>query len=305
MIIDAHNHPDWHEHNLERFLENMDHFGIDKTWLLSWECPTDEYSPGFNHAVPLCVAHSSPYSISGIGPIPFEKCLEYKRLAPERFILGYAPDPRRPDAIDKLKSAVNIYGVQVCGEVKLRMMYDNPDAVRMFRYCGEAGLPVTLHFDNDSATKTGVNYPRPSYWYGGDIYTLERLLKLCPETKFLGHAPGFWCHISNDDLGWTTPYPKGPVVPGGKIEVMLEKYPNLYCDISAGSGAFALGRDLEYTKNLFIRFQDRILFARDYFDNLHLPLIRSLELPKEVEEKILYKNAEAILPPVRPHKNFF
>ena len=45
MIIDAHNHPDWHGHNLDRFLQNMDEHGIDRTWLLSWESPVDEYSP--------------------------------------------------------------------------------------------------------------------------------------------------------------------------------------------------------------------------------------------------------------------
>ena len=38
------------------------------------------------------------------------------------------------------------------------------------------------------------------YWYGGGIDCLERLLQKCPETNFLGHAPGFWCHISDDQL---------------------------------------------------------------------------------------------------------
>ena len=113
--------------------------------------------------------------------------------------------------------------VQICGEVKLRMMYDNPDAIALFRFCGEMGLPVTLHFDNYGAQQTGKEFPRRSWWYGGDIDTLERLLKLCPETNFLGHAPGFWCHISADDLGYTQAYPKAPVVPGGRIEQLLEK----------------------------------------------------------------------------------
>ena len=142
--------------------------------------------------------------------------------------------------------------MQVCGEIKLRMMYDNPDAVRFFRFCGENHLPVTLHFDNDSATQTGASYPRPSWWYGGDIDTLERLLKLCPETNFLGHAPGFWCHISNDELGKTIAYPTGPVIPGGKIERLLESCPNLYCDMSAGSCHTALSRDLDYTRSLIL-----------------------------------------------------
>lgn len=294
MIIDAHSHADWHGHNYDDFITNMDKHGIDKAWLLSWESPENEYSPESNAVL--------PYVLSGRresfnGPIPFSLGLLYKQKAPERFILGYAPDPRRPEALESLKSAVSIYGVQVCGEVKLRMMYDNPDAVRMFRWCGEAGLPVTLHFDYDTATLTGRSYPRASWWYGGGYDTLERLLKLCPETNFLGHAPGFWCHISNDSLGLRESYPKGPVIPGGEIERLLDAFPNLYCDCSAGSGHNALSRDRGFTKAFILRYQDRMLYARDYFDNVHRELFDSLGLPAEVLEKLYYKNAQRLAGP--------
>ena len=30
-IIDAHNHPDWHKHDLNKYLENMDANGINQT----------------------------------------------------------------------------------------------------------------------------------------------------------------------------------------------------------------------------------------------------------------------------------
>jgi hypothetical protein len=45
MIIDAHNHPDWHGRDLNRVLENMEECNIDMTWLMSWESPADEYDP--------------------------------------------------------------------------------------------------------------------------------------------------------------------------------------------------------------------------------------------------------------------
>ncbi len=48
LIIDAHNHPDWHGHNLDKSLENAAQYGIAATWLLSWECPADEYDPQYN-----------------------------------------------------------------------------------------------------------------------------------------------------------------------------------------------------------------------------------------------------------------
>ena len=290
-IIDAHNHPDYHGHNFERVIENMDRNRIDKAWLLSWEAPPDEFDPN--------TIYATSYPISDSCPTPFCICWEYKQKAPDRFILGYAPDPRRPDALQKLRTAINLYNVQTCGEVKLRMMYDNPDAIEMFHYCGEMGLPVTLHFDNAGAQRTGVEFPRRSWWYGGDIDTLERILKLCPETKFLGHAPGFWCHISNDDLGATVAYPTGPVVPGGRIERLLDRYDNLYCDCSAGSCLTALTRDPEYTKKLILAHPDRFLFARDYFDNRLYNFIESLGLPDDARELFYHGNAERIVPAVK------
>jgi predicted TIM-barrel fold metal-dependent hydrolase len=284
MRIDDHNHPDWHGRDLDAFLKNMDDNEIDITWLLSWECPETEFDPGAQWAY---------YPHNG-SPMPFERCLSYKERAPRRFVLGYCPDPRDPKAIDKLKSAVKMYDVKVCGELKLRMMLDDWDAIRMYRYCGEAGLPVLVHLDYEYDRKT--SYPRPNYWYGGGMDAFERAIAKCPETTFIGHAPGFWCHISNDDKGLTEAYPKGKVIPGGKIEQMLEKYPNMYCDMSAGSGCNAFSRDPEFAREFLIKWQDRILYGRDYFDDVHRKFLDSINLPKEVEDKIYYKNALKLVP---------
>jgi predicted TIM-barrel fold metal-dependent hydrolase len=187
-----------------------------------------------------------------------------------------------------------IYGVQVCGELKLRMMYDNPDALRMFRYCGEAGLPVTVHIDDEFPT--GSDYPRPTWWYGGGIAAFERAVAACPQTHFIGHAPGFWAHISGGGDHAMEPYPSGPLMPGGDIVRMLRTYANLHADISAGSGWNALNRDHAFTKNFLVEFQDRILYARDYFDSRHRELLDSLELPGPVREKIYSGNALRLAP---------
>lgn len=192
QIIDAHNHPDWRGHNLERLLANMAQFGIGQTWLLTWECPPDEYDPEYNHVL------SPEDTLAGAaGPIPFRKALACKRAAPDKFMLGFCPDPRRPDAIDRLSAAIEIHGAQVCGELKLRMMYDNLDALRLFRFCGEKGLPVVVHIDYEFST--GRKYPCPTWWYGGGIEPFERAVRACPQTSFIGHAPGFWANIAGDD----------------------------------------------------------------------------------------------------------
>lgn len=288
-IIDAHNHPDWHGHDFAAFLANMDRFGIEKTWLLSWECGAGEYDPAYCGVVP------GPLLGTTTGPIPFPLCIEYKRRAPERFVLGYAPDPRDPQACRKLRAAAKIYGAQCCGEVKCRTMYDSPDCLRLFRTAGELGMPVTLHFDYDRQKTADDPW---SEWFGGSIHTLENVLRECPETNFLGHAPGFWIHISGDDLWRTKPYPEpgtDPVRPGGELVRLMREYPNLFCDISAGSGNRALSRDRAFTKAFLLEFQDRILYARDYFDNVHQELLNSLGLPEEVLAKIYAGNAERLI----------
>jgi len=285
--IDAHNHPDFCNMNFEKSIENMNQNGIDKTILLSWENPWDE-----NY---MSNKTSCPSPLSYDVPVPFECCLNYYEKAPDRFILGYCPDPRKPDAIYKLKSAIDTYGVKVCGEVKFRMMYDNPDIIDLFRFCGEQGLPVTLHIDNATAHMAHPASYRKHYWYGGDILTLERTLELCPETNFLGHAPGFWGCISGDDEWKTVGYPKGPVLPGGHVERLLEKFPNLYCDCSAGSGCIALSRDKEYTKKLVETYPDRFVFARDEFSSNLAELFDSLGLSNELLEGFYHGNIEKLM----------
>jgi predicted TIM-barrel fold metal-dependent hydrolase len=283
MIVDAHNHPDWYGHDLLRFLHNMADYTIDKTWLLSWESPLDEVDPE-NNFVSLT---------SERGPIPFERCLAYYQQAPAKFVLGYAPDPRRPDSIDRLQAAVEVYGVRLCGEVKLRMMYDNWDALRLFRFCGEKKLPVTVHLDYE--LDTGRKYPRPNWWYGGGIEAFERAVRACPQTIFLGHAPGFWSHISNDEKFRQEYYPTGAVIPGGAVTRMLTTYPNLYADLSAGSGLNALKRDPVFARDFLIEFQDRLLYARDGFDNELQEFLTTLDLPKNVWVKITSQNAEQLI----------
>jgi predicted TIM-barrel fold metal-dependent hydrolase len=285
MIIDAHNHPDWNGYDITRFLDNMKMYNIDKTWLLSWECPMGEYDPIYNNRIPV---------MGGNGPISFERCLSYVQQHPDKFILGYAPDPRCPEAIDLLNQAIELYGVKVYGELKLRMLYDNPDAIRLFRYCGEKGLPVIVHIDYEITRDQ--SYPSPNWWYGGGIGAFERAVKACPETIFLGHAPGFWAHISGDDQYDKVAYPSGKVQPGGKVIEMLRTYPNLYCDISAGSGCNAFKRDSDFAKTFLTEFQDRVLYGRDYFDNAHQEFLNGLGLQTEVLQKIYSDNALKLVP---------
>ena len=283
MLIDAHNHPNWHGHNVKKTLENMDEQGIDQMWLFSWEVPEDEYSPSYHGVLPP----------TGVG-IPLEDVLAVGQEAPDRFVLGYMPHPKRPDAIDRLKAAVEIHGIRLASELKVRLVFDDPDAIRLYHFCGEQKLPIPIHLDYAIDHGRG-NYPRPNWWYGGSLDAFERAIVACPETVFIGHAPGFWAHISGDDRHASESYPEGPVAPGGRVSELLRTYRNLWADLSAGSGLKAISREREFGRAFLIEFQDKLLFGRDYFDTRLMDYLLELELPPDAFEKITYKNAQRLL----------
>lgn len=283
-IIDVHNHPYWLGKDADDIVRDMDENGIERTWLLSWEVPDREMSPGYYRTLnPL-----------GQG-IRFSDVVRCREKHPRRFVAGYAPDPRDPHAQARLRSAVAIHKVKVFGEFKIRVQYDDPDCVAMFHLSGELGLPVIFHLD--VTLPRGVPQKERQYWYGGHIDNVERALRQCPDTTFLGHAPGFWREISGDAEKEPSAYPRGkPIVPGGKILALLDRYPNLNCDLSAGSGYTALTRDREFSRKFIIDYQDRLFFGRDQFDSRLYDFLVSLSLPGAVLEKVLSKNALRLVP---------
>ena len=168
------------------------------------------------------------------------------------------------------------------------MLLDDPDAIRMFRSCGERGIPVVVHIQYDIIT--GQEYPRYSYWYSGGMEAFERVLILCPETEFIGHAQGFWANISDDGQHKVDEYPAGKIKHGGRVVEMMRKYPNLFCDTSANSGYNALSRDMDFTLGFLEEFQDRILYGRDIMDNRHRELLDKIDISDSILEKIYCGN---------------
>lgn len=288
-IIDIHTHISYHDVGIPEAVRNMDAAGIDVGWLLTWEAPLDEYGE---------VDHGSmsPHQVG----IPFADGLKAAELYPDRFVLGWAIDPRRHHAIERLRSAVKMYGVRVYGELKLRLMYDDLDMIEMFRACGELGLPVLFHLEIELPNPGGVTTSGAGggrrYWYGGDFDVLERMLAKCPDTTFIGHASGFWREISGDATTTQEMYPHGRVQPGGRLVPLLERFPNLYCDLSAGSGLNALTRDPEHARQFILDHQDRLLFGRDYWDNKLMEFLRGLDLPAPTRTKLFSGNALRLVP---------
>ena len=282
-VIDAHNHAMWYGMTPARHVENMDRCGIAATWLLTWEAPEDEREPSFLRV-------SNPLSDG----LTLADAVRTRDAFPERFVVGYCPDPRRPGALDRLEAAIALHGVRTCGEWKFRLMFDDVDNLRLLRFGAEHRLPVTVHVSYPGSK--GRGYPRPDYWYAGGMEAVERALRAVPEVVVVGHGPGFWATISGDGRHLTETYPSGPVAPGGALPRMMREYPNLWADLSAKSGLNALQRDREFGRDFLLEFQDRILYARDFFDNAHREYLESLDLPGDALQRILGGNAERLVP---------
>lgn len=292
MIIDVHEHAYWHGRDAAGLIADMDQQGIDKAWILTWEIPVDEDSKGFHYAL-------NPVRMRADGThpgIPLEDIIKAKELYPDRFVLGYCPNPRLETAPQLFEAAVKIHGVRVCGEWKYRIGVDDPRCINLFRKAGELNCPVIVHLDIPyMPTESGEPVYCPG-WYGGTVDNLERAMKACPETIFLGHAPGFWREISGDSTTQTEMYPKGKVVEGGKLYGLLDQYENLYLDLSAGSGMWALKRDPEHARKFMIRYADRLLFARDYYGSDLNDFLKTLDLPQDVQDKMYFQNALKLVP---------
>ncbi|MGE5194184.1 MAG: amidohydrolase family protein [Deltaproteobacteria bacterium] len=179
-------------------------------------------------------------------------------------------------------------GAKGFGEHKPGVKIDDRRNMALYAACGELKLPVLFHLDKQR------NMDAPG------LPGLEKALKENPQTVFIGHGPGWWASISGDlkqaDLGG---YPKGVVAPGGAIDTLMDKYTNLYGDLSAGSGASAITRDPKFGRDFLIRRADRLMFGTDFLspgqEVPQLTLYRQLDLPAEVQAKIFRGNARRVL----------
>jgi uncharacterized protein len=179
-------------------------------------------------------------------------------------------------------------GAKGFGEHKVGLDFDDPLMMQIYEVCEKIGLPLLFHMDSIRG-KDKPGLPR-----------LAHSLATFPKLTFIGHGPGWWASISADiqerDFGG---YPNRPVNPGGAIDQLMDSFPNLYGELSAGSGAGALSRDPKFGREFLIRRQDRILFGTDYLEpGQKVPqfaVLDSLKLPTDVERKIFRQNAERLL----------
>jgi predicted TIM-barrel fold metal-dependent hydrolase len=289
-LIDTHQHVWWHGRDDLGLIADMDDHGIEYAWLLSWEIPPFEDHRDYHRVLDPRHARADGTHAG----IPLSAILDARERHPKRFVAGYCPHPAVGNAPALLEAAAKIHGVKVCGEWKFRLPFDDPRCIELYRKAGELKLPVVLHLDVPWLKKEGKSVYQP-LWYGGTVANLERALEACPETTFIGHAPGFWREISADADERSEGYPKGPVTGPGRLYGMFDRHPNLYADLSAGSARYALERDPAHAAKFLARYADRLLFARDYYGQDLWKFLETVDLSHDAAEKICFRNAERLV----------
>ena len=142
------------------------------------------------------------------------------------------------------------------GEVTANLYADDPLIDNLFYHCQECDMPVTIHIAHQKYDCYGIIDEL-------GLPGLERLLKKYPKVKILGHSPCFWNEIGDNA---TEENRKGYVtgkVNDGTIVRLMREYPNLYCDLSAGSGYTAMSRDSDFSYRFIEEFSDRLMYGTD------------------------------------------
>ncbi|HEV2123084.1 MAG TPA: amidohydrolase family protein [Chloroflexota bacterium] len=275
------------------FHQHIGHFGRNVEQTL-----THQTAHGVEYSVILPIDGTA----SASEVFPTDVALDAAERYPGRFISFVHVDPAQLDALDRIRSA-HSRGAKGFGEHKVRLPVDAPETLAIYKLCGELGLPVLLHFEYRN--------------YNYNFEAFERVLQSFPQTIFIGHAQAWWANISADaprdpdEPGYTS-YPSGPVVPGGLTDHWLSEYPNLYGDLSAGSGLNGLTRDPTFTRGFLERHQRRLLWATDCpcrdgrgdwgrektdtcYASQSLPVLRDLAPSAEAFERITNANARELL----------
>lgn len=200
---------------------------------------------------------------------PTEHVMEIAKNDPQTFRFAMGLDPRmlHDGAHSDFSPLIEYYlqkGAVSVGEMQANIPFDSPLCDNLFRQLEAYRLPVTLHISPAVGHEYGIVD-------GPGLPGLTRALQKFPDLIFIGHSQSFWAHISTDvDAERMKGYPTGKVTPG-RVWELMETFPNLYCDLSAGSGYNALTRDPEMGLAFLNRFGERLMFACDLCDQTKIP----------------------------------
>lgn len=234
--------------------------------------------------------------------IPFgtnEECLSICKEFPNFFHWMCNVDMKSPDTLYERLKHYKEQGAVGVGELTINKPLDDPFLLALFKACEQLQLPILFHMSPQEGCGYGV-VDKPL------LPLLEKILSQFKELILIGHSQPFWYEISSYnsyDNDSRNSWGNGKVLPGGKLIELLEKYPNLYCDLSANSGGCAIMRDPSFGLEFIEKFQDRLLFGTDMVNtDMTFPLSNWLDtqykqglISHSTYIKICKENAKRIL----------
>lgn len=279
-IIDVHVHTDYHGRTNRELVAHQKTLGVTTSILLpAWRPDRDL------KGIQFYISGRERWETTGN-----EACFQLAREYPDLFISAVNEVPGLPETISTLEHYLE-KGAPMIGELKFAIACDAPAMQEIYQLAQSYNVPVLMHWQHGS------------YNYGFERF--HKMLEKYPEVNFIGHAQTWWAHIDKGYDDQSNLYPEGEVTPGGLTDRLLGEYPNMYGELSAGSGLNALTRDEEHAREFLNRHQDKLMFGSDCGDPVgrapdcraavSIATIRRLSPSKEVERKVLYENAKKLL----------
>jgi predicted TIM-barrel fold metal-dependent hydrolase len=218
-----------------------------------------------------------------------EACRQFARTHGKAFAFGANEVPDIEGATEEIERYLKRGGV-IIAEQKFGVECDAPAMQKIYELAQAHRVPVLMHWQFQM------------YNYGFERF--YKMLEKYPRVNFLGHAQTWWANVDKNNADQTVMYPKGPVTSGGLTDRYLSDYPNMYGDLSAGSGLNALTRDEDFTRDFLTRHQDKLVYGSDCSDlegsgpkclgAQTIGVIRRLAGSKTIERKLLYGNAKKL-----------
>ncbi len=219
-----------------------------------------------------------------------DDCLQLARKYPGEFVFGANEVSDLDDAPAVVEKYLKL-GAVIIGEQKFGVECDSAAMQKLYKLAEAYRVPILMHWQVGS------------YNYGFERF--HTMLSKYPKVNFIGHAQTWWANINKTNKDNPKGlYPTGPVTAGGLTDRYLGDYPNMFADLSAGSGESAFKRDPEHARGFFARHQDKLLFGSDCTDTTgdtavcsgarQIAQIRAFSPNKAVERKVLYGNAKKL-----------
>jgi len=278
-IIDIHQHIHYHERTDEQLLAHQRAMGVTTTILLPSGRPVNSASThnGISNGLQAEAGGNA-------------ECYLFARQHRKEFLFGANDVPDQPDAIPEIEKYLKL-GAVIIGELKFGVECDSPEMQNIYQLAQTYNVPVLMHWQYKM------------YNYGFERF--YKMLEKYPKVNFIGHAQTWWANIDKNHKDQSDLYPKGPVTPGGITDRYLSDYPNMYGDLSAGSGLNALTRDEDHARGFLERHQDKLVYGSDCEDPsglaslgctgaLDIAEVRKLAPTKKIERKLLYENAKRL-----------